>query len=647
MIAHALDILLVGGVALLALALGSRLLAGLRVECPSTLERAVMATGLGLGVIAYLMLGLGLLGGLQRAVVVTVLLVLFGSQGRGIYEWLRLGGKWLKEQRHVQRSLVERALTVYLVITSLLLLLASLCPPTGSDWDGLTYHLAAPKNFLRHGRIFYIAFDHHSNFPFTVEMLYLLGLSLRGWTMEATGGAVAAKLFHTLFALLSAATIYAFGRRHLSRPAGLVGAAVFLSMPIVASEAVIAYADLGLAAFTLLALYAFWNGKVERSKPSACEAAHAQYATLSAIFAGLCMGTKYSGLLIFGWLGLMMLGDVVRARSSLRPLLIFALVGALVASPWYVKNVVYTRNPVYPFLYKVFDGRNWSADRAVAYEGHQREFGMGRSVADFFLIPWRVTMWPWNYDPAWDKRRVAQKQKGFEVQPLPTSALGPALLMFVVPLLLLRRQPQVMSFLLVTSLFFLGCWFFVLAQYNRYLFPILPPLSLCAGYAVVTLSQRSQPLRYVCGAALASCCAFGLALFVTTQQSELSVAFGRVSEQERLERFNVYAVCKFVNDNLAPSAKVVTYGETRWFYLDREYLWGEREHHTLIRYDEPMTLNRLLAEYRRLGITHVLFAPTMIQGSPYQRLFEQGIQSGAFTVLYAERGFVLLEISDV
>lgn len=655
MMAHALDILLVVGVALLALSLGSRLLSALRVECPSTLEQAVMATGLGLGVIAYGMLAVGLLGWLRLAVVVTVLLVLFVSQVRGIYEWLRVGWKWLKEQRSVRQSLGERALTVYVVITSLLLLLATLCPPTGNDWDGLTYHLAAPKNFIRHGRIFYVAFDHHSNFPFTVEMLYTIGLILRGWMMEATGGAVAAKLFHTLFALLCALTIYAFGRRHLSRTAGLVGVAVFLSIPIVASEAVTAYADIGLAAYALLAFYAFWNWKTEKGMGvwgwgGMREVAHTPilphpHTVLVGVFAGLSMGTKYSGLLVFGWLGLLMLVHIVRTRASLRPLITFAVIAVLIASPWYVKNVVYTRNPVYPFLYNVFDGRNWSKDRAIAYEGHQREFGMGRGVVDFFLAPWRVTMWPWNYDREWDKRPVAQKQKGFEVQPFPTSAIGPALLMFVVPLLLLCGHPKVIVFLLMTSLFFLFCWFFVLAQYNRYLFPILPLLSLCAGYAVVSFSQRSQPLRFVSGAALASCCAFGFVLFVTTQQNELSVALGRMSGQQRLERFNVYAVCKFANENLSKSAKIVTYGETRWFYLDREYLWGEREHHALINY-EPMTLDHLLAEYRRLKITHVLFAPAMIQGSQYQRLFDEGTKGGAFTVLYGERGFVLLEMND-
>jgi hypothetical protein len=640
MIRHGVDILLVGCIVLLALAMGSRLLTMLRVTCASTLEQAVMATGLGLGFIAYVMLSLGLMGLLKLPLVAVILLGLFLAQLRNIGNWFGVGWKSLKQQRGVERSPLERILTIYLITVSFVLLLATLCPPSGNDWDGLSYHLAAPKNFIRHGRIFYVAFDHHSNFPFTVEMLYMLGLLLRGWTMEATGGAVAAKLFHYVFALLCALTIYAFGQRHLSRTAGLAGAAIFLSIPIVASEATTAYADLGLAAFSLLAFYAFCNDRMGVWTDGRMD--DASHAPLTGIFAGLAMGTKYSGLLVLGWLGLLMLAHVVGVKTSLRPVILFGVTAALIASPWYVKNVVYTRNPVYPFLYNTLGGRNWSQDRAEAYAGHQREFGMGRGVVDFFLAPWRVTMWPWNYDPDWHKRLPLQK--GFEVQPFPSSAMGPALLTFVVPLLFLRGKPKLIVYFLVTTLFYLLCWFFVLAQYNRYLFPILPLLSLCAGYAITEFWRRGLPLRIVTGAALAASCVFGLWLTTNLHQREIAVGIGAVAERDYLHRFNVYAVCEFANQTLPPSAKIVTYGETRWFYLDRDYLWGEKEHHALIHYD-PLTLEQFLREYRRLGITHVLFSMSQFMNTPEQKILDQGIARGALSVLWNQRGFVLLEVN--
>src|SRR5205823_3823427 len=83
----------------------------------------------------------------------------------------------------------------------------ALAPPADLDWDGLSYNLAAPKVYLRDHRIHFIAYDSHTNFPFTVEMLYTLGL--------AWGGAVAAKLFHWSMAWLTALAVGAWVQRHL------------------------------------------------------------------------------------------------------------------------------------------------------------------------------------------------------------------------------------------------------------------------------------------------------------------------------------------------------------------------------------------------------------------------------------------------
>jgi hypothetical protein len=71
-----------------------------------------------------------------------------------------------------------------------------------------------------------------------MEMLFLLGLALQG--------PVLAKLFHWLMLPLCCFALIALGRRHLTTRAGLFGAALFASIPLVQSEATTAYVDLGL-----------------------------------------------------------------------------------------------------------------------------------------------------------------------------------------------------------------------------------------------------------------------------------------------------------------------------------------------------------------------------------------------------------------
>ena len=49
---------------------------------------------------------------------------------------------------------------VRVVSLALITLVPALAPPTDLDWDGLSYHLAAPKRYLRHHRIGFIAYDY-------------------------------------------------------------------------------------------------------------------------------------------------------------------------------------------------------------------------------------------------------------------------------------------------------------------------------------------------------------------------------------------------------------------------------------------------------------------------------------------------------
>jgi hypothetical protein len=84
-------------------------------------------------------------------------------------------------------------------------LIAALAPPGGAEWDALSYHLTVPKAYLREARVFYVPYDHHSNFPFLLQMLYTLMLGVK-----SVGGA---KLCHWLCGVLLTLSVYTFARR--------------------------------------------------------------------------------------------------------------------------------------------------------------------------------------------------------------------------------------------------------------------------------------------------------------------------------------------------------------------------------------------------------------------------------------------------
>jgi len=154
---------------------------------------------------------------------------------------------------HSLRSLrgVEIILSIYLFFIFALTFIFCLVPPSGNDYDSLVYHLAAPMQYLMAGSIHALPYDHHTFFPFTMEMLYLCGLQL--------SGPVLAKLFHWLMLPLSCFALIAIGNQLKSRRSGMWAAAIFVSLPLVLFEATTAYIDLGLVFFALLAFLCFFN----------------------------------------------------------------------------------------------------------------------------------------------------------------------------------------------------------------------------------------------------------------------------------------------------------------------------------------------------------------------------------------------------
>lgn len=378
-------------------------------------KKFVFATALGLGLLAYLILALGLVGGL-RPVWGWLLVVAFGLTA--VWQTLREVRRGRRQAAKAAATPVawittvdflsplpapapNRTLTVLLAIllvgTLGLGFIRALAPATA--WDDLTYHLAAPKVYVQHARILYLPYDHHSNFPFTLEMLYTLGLLLRGQTV--------AKLFHFACFLLTILALVAFGRDYLGprvgwsscpppkqvrgEVVGLAAAAIFALAPTVMWETGTAYNEFGLALFQLLAVYSFVEYLNLRSTVQSCEgkevwAAPRQPAwiTLTGVFCGLALGVKATGGLVLillvgggavlGWI------DRLSFRATSGAMVKLSLIAALIGSPWYVKSYVWTGNPVFPFAHGVFRSPLWSADREAAYREAQRDFGRPEAV---------------------------------------------------------------------------------------------------------------------------------------------------------------------------------------------------------------------------------------------------------------------------
>ncbi len=331
-----------------------------------TLVPLLFSWGLGFGALGLLVLGLGLIGWLQTAVllptaIALTLLTLWEIWRLGIRDW---------KLASLQSLISNKLIALFLLLTLGMALTLALLPPT--DWDGLFYHLKGPQLYLAAGAIRPGIDLSHLHFPALFEMLYTLAMALRG--------DVSAQLLHFFFSLLLAGLVAVMARQLFGVRNGGITAVLFLfATPMILLLGTWAYNDLPLAFYSVGALYAFIRWQ---------KGENARWLILSGLFAGLAMSMKYTSFITPLFIGLLLLWQHRRnLRQSWRPLLAFALPAALVAAPWYLKNWAFTGNPVYPF---VFGGRFWDDFRAAAYS--ETGTGIGLDPAALLRLPYDLTL---------------------------------------------------------------------------------------------------------------------------------------------------------------------------------------------------------------------------------------------------------------
>ncbi len=591
--------------ALVGAALGR--LVALRLDAPLT--RLAVFVALGYLILAYLLLALGLLGLLRAPAVLALLGILLLVGLSGFRPLSRTLSELCRDIRRAFVSSPARLLYWFLLLWALTRLVSALAPPAGLDWDGLAQHLAMAKEWLAAGRIVPLWYDHHSHFPASLQMLYALGLLFCG--------PVAAKLFHFGFGIIALAAVFELTRRHICARAAPWAAVILATTPVFSWLMGVAYVDLAVVAYVLLAVHLFLEWVSSRTL---------QAAALSGVLAGAAMAVKMQGIAYFGVLLLSALYIAWRRRGqqthSWQAVIAFALLGVLVASPWYLKSWLVTGNPVYPFAYGLFDGKQWSAEQAQWYQRHQLEFGVGELPPQEVLaaLPWyqrtfvgprqplRLLMAPLNltFRPASFTDPVGPAAA------VMFSSIGPLYLIFVPVLLLGTGRPPKLTLLLI--LFApLWVWWLYSMQQSRYLLPTLALLAPVAGYAIHRCTRSPLVLRSTARVAVAAWLIVVMAFNLLPVSSALPGVLGTMPTETYLAwTLAPYPLLDYLNRYAPPEAKVISYGEPRLFYLERDYLWGDPVYHRMIIYDTMKGPGDLLAAYNRLSITHIIYCPALL-----------------------------------
>jgi Dolichyl-phosphate-mannose-protein mannosyltransferase len=593
-------------------------------------DRRLVTLGVGAGLLALLVLAVGLAGLLYRPVLIGVLLA--GAAG-----WLRRAGPprpAIEPQQspqphqpaHIDRPVIRRPVIRWIAAGGRLIALALIAFGVLMPeffHDALIYHLELPRYYLLHHRISFLPWNYNSALPANAESLYLIAL--------AFSDERATKLIHAAFALLCVAALGALGRR-LSPSSGLSGltgrlaGTLFLLTPAVVLLAAVSGNDLGLLFFELTSLLAWWRWWATVQQPMGTEPHPSGRAWLlcSGLLMGFALGTKYSALFFLvgmaaAW-GLLIGSSRAQRGVTYRAFGRWIVMAAAAASPWWVKNILATGDPFYPSLgpstgplFAAGPARPFLGADGVAWLRHD----LGAGGIDRALWPEYLS-------------RLAGNDIGW---------LTLAAAIITAGVVLTRRRYAALRPLLALIAASTVAWWFV-SPVPRYMMPMTALLALLGAIGLAELTGAGRAARTAVGVILAVGLlgqwiqAAGLirdnyiAPFTaltglralepgrtgaSTEEMAASmltlIPDGPARQQWLAWSVPPYAAIEAANRLLPKTAVILFVGEYRGYYLDRDRIISTKyDTSPLIRWtEESIDAQALAARLRREGVTHLLY----------------------------------------
>jgi 4-amino-4-deoxy-L-arabinose transferase-like glycosyltransferase len=427
----------------------------------------------------------------------------------------------------------------------------------------------------------------HYWFPALIEGMFV-------WSM-AFGLDSTPQLIHFIFGLLTLSLIFYWTQSLFGSRAAWWSIAISLSMPSLPWLMAWAYTDLGLAFYSIGTLFALSNWKKE-SYP-------VHWLMLAGIFCGFAMGIKYTAFVlpVAGFLCI-----ILWLRNNLKILLPtflkFSGFALLSGEIWYIRNLIWMKNPVYPFA---FGGVYWDSFRAEWYAGTGS--GIGWDVMELILLPFVTTF-------------------GFRDENYFDGRMGPFYLVLT-PLVLYsilriyQKRTKLhddMSSLVLFGFLSISVWAYGVIQtqhlmQSRLLFPALLALLPLFAKSILIIESWNIPklnFRFIFSTI------FAIAIFTFTLDFALLVFFrnpimaaiGSESRTAYTERFNSgYAQLLSLTENTPQEAFIYLINEPRSYGINRAVQPDPINDNIAHDFYLYSTNEAVIVAWKQIGCSHVLF----------------------------------------
>ena len=536
---------------------------------------------LGAGSFSLLWLALGLAGLYRWWAALVVLLAGLVYLRDEIFAWARQLGGILSVWQD------SGTLGRIFLLASLLLALnqtwIALAPPV--KYDALTYHLALPAAYAAQGGLAFFPTNPYWGHPQLAEMLFT-------WIAALGGQPASGAIFNWWCGLVMFAGLAGFTFEHFpgstatarSR-ARAAAAAVFFVLAGATARWMLgwAYTDL-ISAWMGLGVLASLLKWHETGQPT--------YLGLAGVFTGLAAGTKYTAAIIaIGlYLGIWLVRSI--RKPTVRLWLASGVISLLIFAPWALKNLAYTGNPLFPY-----------AIPTPAYDA-QRLADANLPSADYQVLPQIVLP-------------IYLTWTGVDSAPGPSTDLGPLLILFALPALVIQRRSPTVQFLGVSLLvgwlaMSVGGARFGHLNQPRLFFVLLPALAALAGWGWAELQNiTAAGVRLNRLTAVLAFLILGLVLLQDgthlLETGAINTVIGLQSSHKYLEdNTGVYITAMDRLSTLPKESKVLMLWEARGLYAPPNTLpdpWIDAWRASIHRLKTPQAV---LDDLRGQGISHLL-----------------------------------------
>ncbi len=559
--------------------------------------RVATACGVGLWAIATLMLTVGsltegLLTGWVWWPIIGVGLIVAAWRGR---EFL--------EGHKMPRLVPGRALIWIVLAVAVAVWITGVTRPpqyvgAGADeYDVVEYHLQVPREYYDAGHIAPLPHNVYSHFPMGVEMLYLLGMCLRGGAYE---GMYAAKAMHGLFAALAVLAILSSFRKDDVR--GWASGVLLASTPYVLYLSWLGMVELAEVLYLTLALLWLRQWVRQRSAKSA--------ACIGLALGGACAAKYLSvGFVVLPVAAMMVLLSL-RNLQTLHHVGLAMAVTAALFSPWLIRNAATVDNPVFPLATSVFgSGDYWSASSPQRSAELSRRWVDGHAPDKRPPVP---TPRGWRMPP--QTSRLSRFYREF----LSEDFFGPVTIVLAgVGLCMLvavkgKADPWEWS-LVGTAAVQLAVWVWGTHEMpSRFIVPVIVPVVLLVGGMLARIylmqaspfARKTDPSGRSWGVVAASI------LFILAVGTNMAVALMATTHTRTLvngARGRDVAESLRSDLKMPDGARPMLVGEARAFYFPSGtvYATAFNSHPLAEMIEQGLSAEEILAELQSRGITHL------------------------------------------